>query len=274
MSASYVQPRDVDALKRRLGGAFDALAALDPKVALGSLGPDASERSRLVRDWYAFEASAVDWLDAPVELERGRDLEARLSWLQGPRRHEGRDNTGPHAVGETLGMHTVDELRDLLAAKQKERDEVTKAGAAATPSWSATDPAAYAAWAADLARANTAFEVARSGAQGIVDWLPGEAPESGGPLSIFSVPGVDAWDNLVLASKPYKDLTLRLVAAGHAPAPYRVPQPTAADRDLGAYKMADEAAKGIENVGRGAGGIVVAVAAVVGVALFVRFVRK
>ena len=267
-----VHPEDVAALKRRLGPAFDALAARAP-IDFERFDRGSSDQYELVDAWRAYESAPVDWLDAHLELERGKDLEARLAWMQGPRtRRPGRANTGPHAVGETFGMHTVAELRDLLAAKQKERDEVNKAGSLARPEWQAADAAAFAAWSRDLAAANDEFERARSDAQGVIDFVPGildEAPLVTPPGQTKSV-----WDSVIEASKPYLGLTLRLTQAGHAPAPYTVPQPTAPDRDLQVYKAADRGVQGIESVGRQTGGVVAALAAVVGVALFVKIVRK
>jgi hypothetical protein len=252
-----VHPSEVDALKRRVGPAIESLG--DPTLA---------------RDWRDYERRGVDWLDAPRELEHGRDLEARLAWLQGPRSRQPRPraNTGPHAVGETLGYPSVAELKDLLAAKKKEVTEIRAAGAAAMPAWQAAAPELASAWARDMAAADRPFDRASADAQAVIDTVPGMLDE----IPVMAPPGEDksVWDALVEASKPYQDLGLRLAAAGHAPAPYTVPQPKATDVDLHVYKAADRATQVIEEVATKSGGILAVVGLVVGVVLVSRIVRK
>lgn len=269
-------PRDVDALKRRLGPAFDEL---EQREDLGAHSP--LERGELLEEWRAFEAAPADWLDAHHELERGKDLEGRLAWLQGPGpRLRRRTNTGPtHATGEIFGWHTVDELRDLLAAKSVEAAKITEAGNLAASTWGTADPAAYAAFDADLHAAGVAFERARSDAQGVIDAVPAAIA---GATPILDDPGLldaegkpqNVWTELVNASKPYLALEARLSAAGHAPAPYAVLQPKATDVDLGAYKVADKGAQAIEAAAQT--GLKYAIPIAIGVGLFVvvRAVRK
>jgi hypothetical protein len=79
---SFVDPREVVALKRRLHGAFVMLLGAE----LGAKSP-ATVRARelldLVHAWNAYLARPVDWVNAPDELEHGFDLEARLAMLEG-----------------------------------------------------------------------------------------------------------------------------------------------------------------------------------------------
>ena len=264
--SGHVAPAAVLALKARLRPAFAELARR------GRRGPEAEA---LEGAWRVYEQAPVDWLDAPRELERGRDLEARLAWLQGPGASVAtpRTNTGPTRVGEFLGMHTVRELRDFLAAKAKERDETSRQGAAALPAWQKTDAPAAAAWASDLAAANAAFDHAASAAQLTIDLVPDALA---GVTPIPEPPGMGAsvWQGVLEASKPYPDLQARLRAAGAVLEPYKVPQPTAADPDLEAYKAADTSVRAVEDVAKATVSVALPVLAVGGLVLIALAVRR
>lgn len=274
---SPVHPADVDAFKRRLAPAFRALGVRRAE------GQPFREAYALWHAWNAYLATPVDWIDAPRELERGRDLEARLSWLQGPGlRPFVRTNTGPtHEVGAFLGKPTVAELADLLKSKQAERDGITKAIPVQVDAWAAVDAPAAHAWLADLAAANAAFEIARADAQGVIDAIP-DAIASVTPIELPDLPIIgsphvqkNVWDQLIEASKPYVHLYGRIQAAGHPPPAYTIPQPTAPDPDLKAYQAADKATQGIEAAAKTAESYIVPILAIgAGVVLVSFLVRK
>jgi hypothetical protein len=173
----HVNPAEVDAFKARLAPAFEELL---------ERGPRSSEADALLDAWGRYDRAPVDWLDAPRELEFGRDLEARLAWLQGPgTRPPSRATTGPGVtVGEVLGMHTVAELRDFVAAKQKEHDETNKAADLAAADWKAKDPDAAAKFVEDLAAANEKWDSASSAAQLTLRIIP-DAIQSVTPIPDF-----------------------------------------------------------------------------------------
>ena len=96
-----VHPRDVDALKARLGPAVLAAAA-----TLRS-----PEAKALARRWSDYCAHRATWATAPTELELGRDFEAQLALLQGPG-----TRGGSHVVGSILGFGGAFVLWRLLTA--------------------------------------------------------------------------------------------------------------------------------------------------------------
>ncbi|MFI4971195.1 MAG: hypothetical protein ACHP7H_00830 [Hyphomicrobiales bacterium] len=245
-------------------------------------GPAASsaEARALWAEWSAFVDTPAEWWTAREELERGRDLEARLAALQGPgevpaeaRRH----NTGPHTTGTIAGEPTVTELADLIKAKVYEVARVSDAASAAGPAWAARDPLAYGAFASALYDATAAFEAARADAQGVVDLVP-EILWAVTPANI-PPPGenkLGPWGELTKASAPFKELYRRLLTDGQSPGVdmSAIPQPKGTDVDLQTYKAADVATEKIEEAAKGtrsaAGVVLVFAAGVCATALLVR----
>ena len=221
-----VHPRDVEAFKARLGPAMFAAAA-----TLRS-----PEAEALARQWSDYASRRASWASAPADLERGRDMEARLALLQGP--HARR--VGAHAVGSILGFWSVGELHDLLAAKAYEVTQINAAASACAPAWAAADPASYGRWAGDLYDANQAFAKAQKSAQQVLDFVP---------QAMWSfTPAGSAWDGVIQASHPFNDLNRRMLQDGRcAPADFsKTPQPTASDLDLKVFQATDVATKKIE----------------------------
>jgi hypothetical protein len=225
MSAA-VHPRDVEALKARVGPAVLAVAATLRSPEAGALA----------HRWSEYCAHRATWATAPAELELGHDLEAQLALLQGPGTRRGKI----HAVGSILGFWSVGELHDLLAAKAYEVTQINAAANACAPSWAAADPVSYGKWAGDLYDANQAFAKAQTNAQQVLDLVP---------QAMWSfTPAGSAWDEVIQASHPFNDLSLRMVQQGRcAPADFsKTPQPTASDLDLKIFQATDVATKKIE----------------------------
>lgn len=223
---AHVHPADVEALKARLGPAV--FAAAD---ALRS-----PEAEALARQWSDYIARRATWASAPEDLEHGRDLEARLALLQGPRRATGR----PHAVGTILGAWTVGELHDLLAAKAYEVGQINAGATSCAAVWAAADPVGCGQWAGEFYDANQAFATAQKSAQQVLDFTP---------QAIWSItPAGLAWDQVINASHPFQALFNRMMESRHCSAPdfSQMPQPTASDLDLRVFKVTDVATKKIE----------------------------
>jgi hypothetical protein len=246
-----VHPDDVERFRARLEPAFAQIAnVLDDVVS----GPDITadwrnEARALRRDWLTWCRRPIDWRSAPDVLESGRDLEARLAILQGPESRYRRGGRGGSTVGTLFGLPTVGELADLLAAKKKEVTEIRAAWTAAHAAWTAADAPAADAFARDIAAADARFDAAASSAQGVIAVTPDAIAAV---VPIATPPGEErsTYAELVEASKPYVDLFVRLKGAGHAPAPYIVPQPKSADADLGVYEGADTLAHGVERAAK------------------------
>jgi hypothetical protein len=253
----WVDPRSVEAMRARLAPAF---------ASLGQGATPGTERARLAAEGAAWCAGAPCTLSgAPALFETGRDLEARLSFAQGPH-GESKART---STGTIMGAHTIGELADLTSA---ERYQLAQFEAIrACPAWASADPAGYGSWAADYYDASTALQAALVFAQGLVDAVPhalwNVTPVTMSPVPIPGFP--DAWTRIVQAAHPFVDLATRFIKAGFCPFPDMagMPQPTAPDLDLSAYKWSDKAAKQVEDVankiGRIGSGVVVGV--VVGV---------
>jgi hypothetical protein len=194
------------------------------------------EAEDLARRWGDYVTRRVTWASAPADLEDGRDLEARLALLQGPRRAARR----PHAVGTILGAWTIGELHDLLAAKAYEVGQINAAATACGPAWAGADPTSYGQWAGELYDANQAFASAQKGAQQVLDFTPHA-------IWSFTPAGI-AWDQVIQASHPFQGLLDRMMQSGHCTAPdfSQLPQPTASDIDLRAFQVTDTATKKIE----------------------------
>jgi hypothetical protein len=223
---AHVHPRDVEALKARLGPAVLSAART-------LLSPEAED---LARRWGEYVARRVTWVSAPADFEDGRDLEARLAVLQGPPRSHAR----PHTVGTVLGAWTIGELHDLLAAKTYEVKQINAAATSCAPAWAAADPTGYGQWAGELYDANQAFAAAQKNAQQVVDFTP---------QGIWSfTPAGAAWEHLIAAARSFRGLFARMMDSGTCAAPdfSQMPQPTASDLDLRVFKLTDVATKKIE----------------------------
>ena len=224
--SAHVHPRDVEALMARLGPAVWSAAA-----TLRS--PEAED---LARRWGEYVERRVTWASAPADLEDGRDLEARLAVLQGP----GRSQARPHAVGTILGAWTIGELHDLLAAKKYEVGQINAAATSCAAAWAAADPTGYGQWAGELYDANQAFAAAQRSAQQVLDFAL---------QAVWSfTPAGAAWDQVIEASHPFQGLYARMMQSGYCAAPdfSQMPQPTASDIDLKAFKLTDVATKKLE----------------------------
>ncbi len=259
---AYVSPSAVAAMRARLAPAF----------AAGGLGAGAgTEASRLAAEGQAWcSGPRCGLLDAPAVLEHGRDLEARLAVFQG----------GPHPrqsarTGEVLGMHTVAELADLVAAERYQLGQFLSIQAC--PAWAAADPAGYGAWAADVFDTAAKLSAAIEAAQSIIDLTPAAVASVTPTRAITGL--VDLWQALVDAAHPFVDLARRFIAAGFCPFPDMrgMPQPKAPDLDLRAYVWSDAAAKKIEDVGAGMGstgkGVLIGALAAVALFAFVKITR-
>lgn len=223
-----VHPAEVRELRTRLAPAV---------AALERTGGARAGVARLAQEWKTYTARPVDWLNAPAELERGLALEDRLAELQaGIADH----NTGPVRAGEVLGMHTVAELADLVAAERA--NLATLDAIKPCPAWAAADADGYGKWAADVYDASVALTHACDQAQALVDVTP-DMVKNVAPVRVLT--GLyDPWQNLVDAARPMVDLVRRFMAAGFCPYPNTtMPQPKAPDFDLGAYKWSDQALK-------------------------------
>ena len=154
-----------------------------------------------------------------------------------------------------LGHHTVGELRDWLAAIDYEAAQVASAYAAFASTWQAQDAPAHHEWAAEWKSLQARYGVARARAQGAImrAQLEIAIPDS-------VIPVEDEWQAVLhaLSKTPgtttksdFQDLYNRLVAAQGKPIDMsKIPQPTAVDADLSAYKAADTVIRTGEAVAR------------------------
>ena len=260
---AFADPLAVAAMRARLAPAF---------ASIGAGSAPGSERARVAAEGLAWCGGApCGLLEAPAALEHGRDLEARLAVLQGG----GAPRGGRTSAGEVLGMHTVAELADLLAA---ERYQLAQFDAIkACPAWAEADPAGYGAWAADVFDASAKLAAAIETAQSVVDFTPA-AIASVTPARAISGP-LDLWQSLLDAAHPFVDLCRRFMVAGFCPMPSMagMPQPKAPDLDLRAYIWTDAAAKKIESAAGALGGtgkgILIGAACALGLFVFVKIAR-
>ncbi len=139
-----------------------------------------------------------------------------------------------------LGTHTVDELKEWLAALDYQTGRVESARGAS--SWQRSDPAGFAAWAVDWSALRRRYDAARKFAQGAID----------DPVTSFfgSVGTVgNEWEAVARATTQVEGRQTRgdlqeLVDRFNVGDGKRItfpdnPQPTAKDFDLGTYKAAD-----------------------------------
>ena len=144
-----------------------------------------------------------------------------------------------------LTRHSVAELRDWLAAIDYQMGQIAAAYAAFASTWQARDPVAQHEWLADWQALHTRYTLARARAEGAI----GRAKIEPAPDSL--IPAENEWQGVlhalsrtvgVTAKGDFQDLHDRLVAALGKPIDFsKMPQPTATDADLSAYKVADAA---------------------------------
>jgi hypothetical protein len=142
-----------------------------------------------------------------------------------------------------LNHHTVAELRDWLAAIDYQMGQVISAYAAFAPAWQTQDPGAHRDWAADWKALQGRYSPAHFKAQAAI----GLAQVALAPDSV--IPVEDEWQGIlhalsrtvgVTARGDFQDLHDRLVLAQGKPIDLsKMPQPTARDADLDAFKVAD-----------------------------------
>jgi hypothetical protein len=154
-----------------------------------------------------------------------------------------------------LGRHSVGELRDWLASIDYEMAQIASAYGLFAPVWQAQDPGSHQDWAADWAALQTRYGAARGRAQSL---LARARLELGIPDSVL--PAEDEWQAVrhALARTPgqvakgdLQDLYARLEGAQGKPVDVsRVPQPTAPDADLAAFKAADATIRAGESAAR------------------------
>jgi hypothetical protein len=145
-----------------------------------------------------------------------------------------------------LNHHSVAELRDWLAAIDYQIAQIAAAYAAFAPVWQSRDAATHHDWSDDWKALQTRYGVARAKALGAIAraQLEFALPDS-------MIPVEDEWQGVlhalshtpgVSAKGDFQDLHDRIVVAEGKPIDFsKMPQPTATDADLGAYKAADAA---------------------------------
>jgi hypothetical protein len=162
---------------------------------------------------------------------------------------------GPHGgkatrtrTGEILGIPTMGELRDLVAAEKYQLQQLSDVEGC--PAWASADPQGYGAWAADMHDAKATLLDAITFAESSYSLIP-ESLMNATPSNVATVMlvGVQApWDRLKAAAHPFTALASRFLAAGFCPWPDMsgMPQPKAPDVDLKAFLWTDAATKKIE----------------------------
>ncbi|MGD0528553.1 MAG: hypothetical protein ABSE49_25690 [Polyangiaceae bacterium] len=145
-----------------------------------------------------------------------------------------------------LGEHTVHELNDLVNALSYEVTQTQKAIIACT-AWAQRDPSAFADWNTKLVQAMAPW----SDALHIAMVRIGETPQA----LWDAVPAEAHYQGCLTAYHPFDDLIRTFMQQSQCPISFdQMPQPTAADFDLDAYKSADKATKWIETQGSAAAG--------------------
>lgn len=164
-----------------------------------------------------------------------------------------------------LGQHTVNEIQDLLAAKDYTIKQIKTARD--TMVW--TDPVAAADWDKDFAALNKRYDAAALRARAVIistyATSGGAVPAEGTYQDVLSalskIPGTTQKGDL-------QDLSNRLKEAGAAQDFSQMPQPKATDADLAGFKAADTTIKAGESAAGKAApifGAGVALATVVGI---------
>jgi hypothetical protein len=154
-----------------------------------------------------------------------------------------------------LGHHSVGELRDWLSAIDYEAGQIASAYATFGPTWQAQDAAAHHEWAGQWKALQSRYGAAHARAQFAIARAQ---LDIGIPDSV--IPVEDEWQAVLhaLAKTPgavargdFQDLYNRLAAAQGKPIDMsKMPQPTATDADLSAYKAADTVIRAGESAAR------------------------
>jgi hypothetical protein len=145
-----------------------------------------------------------------------------------------------------LGEHTVHELNDLVTALSYEVSQTMKANVAC-PMWAQRDPNAFADWNTKLMQAMAGWSTAVHVAMVRI----GETPQA----LWDAVPAEAHFQDCLTAYHPFDDLIRTFLQQSQCPISFdQMPQPTAADFDLDAYKSADKATKWIEQQSSAAAG--------------------
>ena len=157
------------------------------------------------------------------------------------------------------GYHTAAELSDLLNSYAYQV-AMLNGVAGGCVAWAESDPAAWAAWLADLKAASDAYDAGAAQASQLLQTYP---------RAIWGVTKAeDTFQALAQVFAPFIDLDRRLrVAAPCAPDYKDNPQPTSSDLDLSTYVITG---KVLQQVGAGAttaGKTLILVAVVAGVLL-------
>jgi hypothetical protein len=143
-----------------------------------------------------------------------------------------------------LGEHTVHELNDLVTALSYEVSQTMKANIACT-TWAQNDPKAFADWNTKLMQTMAGWSTAVHVAMVRI----GETPQA----LWDTVPAEAHFQGCLTAYHPFDDLIRTFVQQSQCSISFdQMPQPTAADFDLDAYKSADKATKWIEQQGSAA----------------------
>jgi hypothetical protein len=141
------------------------------------------------------------------------------------------------SFGAFLGSHTIDELKDLVNAKDDELKNLAEVSASYLPAWRSRDPAAAAAWQSDYAKFKSDYAAARASAQDAIDKAAGKGAFLGMQLTPDSIntSGDTAYKLLLQAINPGMNqsaasnrlvqLRNRLQAAGATMTEYFVRQP-------------------------------------------------
>ncbi len=146
------------------------------------------------------------------------------------------------ASGSIFGMHTVDELADLIAVVQYEKGQFDVA-IANCQAWQQSDPQGFSAFQARWTALAALLPPLVDAAQRAVDSVKAPIPMG----SFFPIIGSEYTD-LVQWRTKFGALNRDWVLANKCAAPNysQMPQPKAIDPDLMVYKRADQAAKLIE----------------------------
>jgi hypothetical protein len=147
-----------------------------------------------------------------------------------------------------FGKHTVDELQDLLTARDHANDEVAKARAA-HPNVAAIDPTWDRDWGAFMARYKPAQRAAvikvSENAFGLTpnSLIVAETEYQGILDALSKVHTVDGAAHI--SPGDFSDLQMRLSKMG-VPVQYTMPQPKALDVDLLKYNIAETSVKAVQ----------------------------
>ncbi len=141
-------------------------------------------------------------------------------------------------MGTILGLPTVGELEDLVAAQKYQLAALE--AIKACPGWAAADPAGYGQWAADFYDAAAALHAAIASAEAVIGLTP-DAIKNYTPADV-------PWNAVLAGAHPFTELLRRFMVAGYCAPPdlSAMPQPKNPDVDLAAYKWTDLATKKIE----------------------------